>query len=195
MKTIHFPFWIVLLLSFGVSGCQAPAFSPDSPLSSVPFQSRLILHQPLGIPANQVSLWYQDGRQIQKKLLDHYHPHCKFETYAMKSSTKTIEADSFIIYKVVRWDDYASQPIKLAQAQVGIGIGFGIHGSADGPSFVNVATEMFLKSDRQPDVYRLVCSQWEDPADADHVTINQIRRTLGDTFTLELPAEYQADRN
>lgn len=129
---------------------------------------------------------------MQKKRLDHYEPHCKFETYSMKSDTKTIEPDSFLISKVVRWDNYASQPIKLAQAR--IGIGFGIYGSADSPSFVNIATEMFLKSEKQPDVYRLVCSQWEDPAEANHVTINQIRRTLGDTFTLELPAEYQADR-
>ncbi len=187
MKTVRIPSWIVLLSGLSFFGCQAPPFSPDSPLSGVPVQSRLILHQSLTIPANKLSLWFQDGKQIPEKLLDRYYPHCKFETFTMKTRAKTIETDTFVIYKVVRWDDYAMQSIQLARTQFGIGIG--IHGTLDGgPSFVNVATEMFLKSDKQPDVYRLVCSQWEDPVDWNHVTINQIRNTLGNIFTLELPA-------
>ncbi len=192
MKVFRLPSWIVLLSVICLFGCQAPPFSPDSPLSRVPLHSRLILHQALTIPANKVSLWFQEGKQIPEKLLDRYYPHCKFETFTMKTRAKTIEVDTFVIYKVVRWDDYALQSIQLAWAQFGVGIG--IHDALDGgPSFVNVATEMFLQSDKQPDVYRLVCSQWEDPVDSNHVTINQIRHTLGNIFTLELPAGLQAD--
>ncbi|MDZ7661200.1 hypothetical protein [Thiohalophilus sp.] len=117
--------------------------------------------------------------------LNRYYPHCKFETWQMLDSEKTVEPDTFLIHKVVRWDDYAMQPVQLASSRISAGIGVHINGSD--PSPINTATEMFLRSERQPDVYRLICSQWEDATEANHVTINQIRRALGDTFSLQLP--------
>jgi hypothetical protein len=104
----------------------------------------------------------------------------------MQDSEKTVNPDSFRIYKVVRWDDYAMQPIKLAAFGTSMGVLMADGGSV---THLNVTTEMFLRSENQPDVYRLVCSQWEDAADAEHVTINQMRRALGNTFSLKIPAE------
>jgi len=193
MKTIRIPFWIVLLLSFGVSSCQSPPFSPDSPLSPVPVQSRLILHETLTIPTDQLSLWFQDGKQMLKNDLNFYHPHCKFETLNKQDSPKQVRPDTFSIHKVVRWDNYVSNTVRLAQLRFGVGMGM-VAKDSGGIGPLNAATEMFLKSEKQPDVYRMVCSQWEDANDLNHVTINQIQRTLGKIFTLELPAEYQADR-
>lgn len=176
-----------ILSSLLVSGCQVP-FSADSPLTPVPEQSTLLLHQPLTIPPQSVSLWFQNGQQLPENDLDHYYPHCKFETLKIQEIEKTIQPDTFVIHKVVRWNDYARQPIRLASAPVEIKIS--VSGADNGgPGHVNTATEMFLRSDKQPDVYRLVCSQWEDAAERTHVTINQIRRTLGDIFSLNLPAE------
>ena len=177
--------FLILLTLIPLSACQAPPFSPDSPLTPVPLQSTLILHQPLTIPAQKVSLWFQDGEKMLANDLDRYYPHCKFETLQMQSSEKTVQPDSFVIYRVVRWDDYAMQPMQLAANRFSVGLTT-VHGDG-GPSHLNTTTEMFLRSERQPDVYRLVCSQWEEASEANHVTINQIRRTLGDTFTLKLP--------
>ncbi|MDR9435601.1 MAG: hypothetical protein RI563_01895 [Thiohalophilus sp.] len=170
-----------------LGACQAPPFSPDSPLTAVPVQSTLILHEPLTLPSRTVSLWFQNGKQQPEANLDRYYPHCKFETLRMQDAPKTVEPDSFMIHKVVRWDDYAMQPVRLAASRLISGL---MAGDSDGgPSHVNTTTEMFLRSARQPDVYRLICSQWEDAAEANHVTINQMRRVLGETFTLKLPEE------
>lgn len=168
-----------------IGACQAPTFSADSPLTAVPVQSTLILHHPLTLPPRTVSLWFQNGKQQQEASLDRYYPHCKFETRRMQDGPKTVEPDTFLIHKVVRWDDYAMQSVQLAANRFISGIA--VDGSDGGPSHVNTATEMFLRSSSQPDVYRLICSQWEDAAEANHVTINQIRRVLGETFTLKLP--------
>ncbi|MFP3874196.1 MAG: hypothetical protein ACLFQT_06775 [Thiohalophilus sp.] len=122
--------------------------------------------------------------------LDRYYPHCKFETLQMLDNEKTVAPDTFIIHKVVRWDDYAMQPVHLASSRISAGIGLKIADSD--PSPINTATEMFLQSEHQPDVYRLICSQWEDASEANHVTINQIRRALGNTFSLQLPEQQQS---
>jgi len=122
--------------------------------------------------------------------LNRYYPHCKFETWQMQDSEKTVEPDTFVIHKVVRWDDYAMQPIQMASSRVSAGIGVHLNGSD--PSPINTAMEMFLHSERQPDVYRLICSQWEDATEANHVTINQIRHALGDTFSLQLPKQHKS---
>lgn len=172
---------LVLLLS--PVACQAPAFNPDSPLSRVPLQSTLVLHEDLTIKANTVSLWFQQGEQIPEKLLDHYQPHCKFETYKMQAADKPVRADRFSIHNVVRWDDYAMLGVQLAAVTIGIGT----FGSGDDASPVNMATEMFLHSEQQPDVYRLVCSQWNDATTGEHVTINEIRHALGEYFSLKMP--------
>lgn len=177
--------FLVFPLLVLIGSCQAPPFSPDSPLTAVPVYSTLILHEPLALPPRTVSLWFQNGEQQQD--LDRYYPHCKFETLRMQDNPKTVEPDSFMIHKVVRWDDYAMQPVRLAASRLISGL---MAGDSDGgPSHVNTTTEMFLRSARQPDVYRLICSQWEDAAEANHVTINQIRGVLGETFTLKLPEE------
>lgn len=185
MDKIFLPFLVPGL----VAACHAPPFSPDSPLTPVPVESRLVLNRPLHIPPGTVSLWFQKGKQMPPNNLDRYYPHCKFETLQMQDSEKTVEPDTFVIHKVVRWEDYAMQPVQLASSRISAGIGGHINGGAPGP--INTATEMFLRSERQPDVYRLICSQWEDPSEANHVTINQIRLALGDTFSLQLPVQQE----
>ena len=149
--------WLALILVLPlINACQAPPFSPDSPFTPVPVNSTLILHEPLSIPAGKVSLWFQDGRQQLSSGLDRYEPNCKFETLAMQDSEKTVKPDSFRIYKVVRWDDYAMQPIRLATSGTSAGLLMADGGSV---THLNVTTEMYLRSENQPDVYRLVCSQ------------------------------------
>lgn len=174
-----------------VAACQTPPFSPDSPLTPVPVDSTLVLHQQLIMPPQTVSLWFQNGRQMHPNDLDRYDPHCKFETLQMQDSAKTVEPDTFVVHKVTRWDDYAMQPVQLASSRFALGMGH----DDGGPSHVNTTTEMFLRSARQPDVYRLICSQWEDPAATDHVTINQIRRALGETFTLHLQEKFTTENS
>lgn len=165
-------------------GCQTVPIDPlNSPFYSVPVSSRLILHKPVDIEPEQVSAWFQYGKHLPKKQLNYYYPHCKFETWTKLDTAKVVQPDTFIIHKVVRWDDYAAQPVQLAGLGLGIGFSFGGDG---GPAHLNMATEMFLRSAQQPDVYRLICSHWEEPSRGNHLTISQMRQALGEWFTLQL---------
>jgi hypothetical protein len=56
-----------------------------------------------------------------------------------------------------------------------------------GPMLV-FSTRLALRSDRQPDIYRLTCMYWGSPGFDAHLTITDIRRTLTPLFTLNLPA-------
>ncbi|TDY00486.1 hypothetical protein [Thiohalophilus thiocyanatoxydans] len=167
-----------------IAACQAPSFSTDSPLTPVPAESRLILNEPLSIPPGKLSLWFQEGERMAQHELDRYYPHCKFETLEFQENEKIIQPDTFIIHKVVRWQDYALTSIRVASAGAVLDI---LADGGGGPAHVTPTTEMFLHSEQQANVYRLACSQWEDPYDANQVTIDPIRRALGNTFTLKLP--------
>jgi hypothetical protein len=45
---------------------------------------------------------------------------------------------------------------------------------------------MQLRSAEQPDVFRLSCAHWVYPPYDQHVTIAEMRKALGNVFTLEL---------
>ncbi len=50
-----------------------------------------------------------------------------------------------------------------------------------------IATLLELRSVQQPDVVRMTCANWGIPQDLAHLTLGQIRESLGDIFVLELP--------
>jgi hypothetical protein len=79
---------------------------------------------------------------------------------------------------------------------VGIGLGIGTGGWIAGdntPTQLFYKTRFELRSARQPKVLRLTC-QWDQmtasgAAFARHLTVSEVRRALGKTFTLVLPGE------
>jgi hypothetical protein len=57
----------------------------------------------------------------------------------------------------------------------------------DGPTFQSFSTRMDLRSEKQPNIFRLSCARWDDPGRGDHLSIAEIRRTLDGVFTLHVP--------
>ena len=45
---------------------------------------------------------------------------------------------------------------------------------------------MYLRSDKQKDVYRLTCQHWESVLDDKHLSIKQMRDAMGVVFTLNI---------
>ena len=150
---------------------------------SVSVGSTIVLHQPVLISAEQVASYVQNGKLMSYDEVDKYRPNCKFEIYTMSEQSRTVEPDSFEIIRVV--DEIESSSIsKPAQ--------LALHGDAlmlsllDRGNVFNYATMMYLKSDNQPDVYRMTCQHWEDIRDDRHLTIAQMRQAMGEVFTLEI---------
>lgn len=170
---------IIPLLGFMLASCQyVPPRDIGSPFFSPPAGSQLRLTRPLTIPANDAGVFIQDGKpQYSSWRLNRYYPHCDFELHTRASQERVIEPDTFTVIRTVR----ATENVLLAPAIVA---SFG--GSGDGPPGENYMTTLYLHSDRQADVFRMTCQHWEDPSEGKHLTVQQIRQTLGDLFVLTI---------
>lgn len=150
--------------------------------------TRLILNQPLTIPPDQVAVWLQDGRVLASETVRSYYPHCKLELRQRLPQPQRVEPDEFMVTRVARSLLHSVRaPGPAAEgAFVAVGFGFGLAGSTRVETFV---TRLDLGSARQPEVLRMTCGQWgyrEDPYNGRYVTIGEVRRALGDIFTLRL---------
>lgn len=177
---------LLLTVTFALTACQTTYDgNEDSPYYVVPPGSRLVLNQTLTIPAEQVAVWLQDGQVIAPNDTRTYYPHCKLESRRRLPTAQVIEPDEFIVTRVTR---SLMHSVRIPDASDGLlaAVGFGINIGNSGPSVQTFATRMDLGSDRQPDVMRLTCGQWGYPYDGRHVTIDEIRRALGEVFALRL---------
>lgn len=168
-----------------LSACSfVPPKDVNSTFYSPPVGSILTLKRKITIPANDARVRIQNG-EIQPSYfaLDSYYPNCEFELYSVSEKSREVMPDKFTITKVVRNEEIVSlvSPTQVAASGFTASIGFG-----DSSPIFDYQTVMNLRSANQPDVFKLTCMQWEDPNDGDHVTITQIRKTLGNIFELTL---------
>jgi hypothetical protein len=170
---------IPVLLLVGLAAC-APAISRDetSYFYSVPVGSTIELKQTVTILPEQVAVLMQYGQYRTESNLDKYYPHCKFEIYSIAETRRTVQPDRFTIIRVV---DSMEETTQLPMQPLA-----SLNFSAGGPSVYNYITEMYLRSDRQPGVYRMTCMHWESIIDDRYLTVQQMREAMGELFTLEL---------
>ena len=55
-----------------------------------------------------------------------------------------------------------------------------------GPMFYNYMTTMYLKSEKQPDVFRITCQVWDYIYNETYLSIDQMREAVGDVFTISI---------
>lgn len=165
-------------------GCQTSyQGNEDSPYYKVPVGSTLILNNDITIPPYKAGVYIQGGQILPLSQVNKYYPHCKFEVLKIREAPQTVKADTFVIKKVVQeiTDTVDTGQLRLAGISIGINIS-----DDDGPSVQTYATRLNLRSERQPEVFRLSCGQWAYPSQGQQVTINEMRKALGNLFTLQL---------
>ncbi len=142
--------------------------------------AKLILNQNLTIPANTTGVYIQGGRVVTAAERDQYHPNCRLIVNDLKDTTQEVKADEFTITRILFNEDYVSRPMpRYASAGNLIMIADG------GASPQDYASIFYLSSTRQPNVTELVCTHWEDPPVANHLTLKQIQTTLGEIINLK----------
>lgn len=173
---------LVLVVS---SACNSVYETKDenSYYYAVPVGSSIVLNQEVTISGDQVATYVQNGELMSYDAVNKYYPNCKFEIYTMSEQPRTVEPDAFEIIKVV--DEIESSSIKksIQLAVRGNAYAFGM---LDRSHVFNYATMMYLKSEKQKDVYRMTCQHWEDMRDDRYLTVAQMRQAMGDVFTLEI---------
>jgi hypothetical protein len=75
--------------------------------------------------------------------------------------------------------DLAMGPVMVAELEPGGGMTYQVF-----------ATLLELRSVKQPDVVGMTCANWGLPQDLAHLTLGQMRESLGDIFVLELEKRY-----
>ena len=176
---------ILLATSVLLSACQtAYVGNENSPYYTIPVGSTLTLNQNAVIPPNLAGFLLQNGQIQTQSQINQYYPYCKFEVLKIRDDPQPIQADTFSIVKVVQQIDHSVDAGQTKLAGLSIGIGIGI--SNGGSSVQTYATRLNLRSEKQPEVFRLSCGLWDYPEKGKHLTINEIRKTLGNVFTLQL---------
>jgi hypothetical protein len=144
----------------------------------IPVDSKLVLQQELLVPARIDRLYLQKGKVLLFQNVNEYLPYCALSLYAKKDVTHTIVPDEFIVRKMYRQYlfNLAMGPVLVAELTPGGGLTYQV-----------IATLLELRSVQQPDVVRMTCANWGIPQDLAHLTLGQMRESLGDIFVLELP--------
>ena len=173
------------MLFIFLAGCQANAVDINRApaYTTVKPGSQLVLNKPLTIPANKARVYLQSGNIVHENSVDQYSPNCSLEVRTIHPSPQQIHADTFRIMKI-SWDEESSYSKRIYASSQLI---TGRHLSSDGPSYENFVTHFYLHSARQPDVFRLSCAHWEDPADFNprHLSISEIQIAAGDYFSFK----------
>jgi hypothetical protein len=173
---------VCALLIIWLAGCQGPLVQIEGDENSryfrIPDDSKLVLQQELLVPARTDRLYFQKGKVSLWQYVNQYLPYCALTLHAKKDVAQTIVPDEFIVHKMYRQYlfDLAMGPVMVAELEPGGGMTYQVF-----------ATLLELRSEKQPDIVRMTCANWGLPQDLAHLTLGQMRESLGDIFVLELP--------
>lgn len=165
---------VVLLLL--LSACQVLDHEGGDRADLIAMGTPVDLHRDLTLPPGQAGVFIP-GTRIGDRY--RYDAHCRLEVRTVSETPQTVVADHFIIERVVQeWERFTLRETGLRQA----------HFDVDGPALLLFTTVLYLHSDRQPDVFRLVCGHLQDSAqNPRYLTADEIRTVLAPVMTLHRP--------
>jgi len=155
---------------------NAMALDEASPFSKIPVGSTLSLNDTVVIEPERAGVHIQNGTVLPFSQIDKFRANCDFEVRTLAQQPTKIQPDTFIITKVVLEEDVAASSWNVFAGGSGDG----------GPSHVDFSTILYLESVNQPDVLRITCEHWEDPVEAEFLSIKQIRQAMGGLLTLQI---------
>jgi hypothetical protein len=188
---------IIALLSL-LGACQSVSTggTPDESSRNVlvPVGSRLVLHNTLTIPNEELGVYLQYGKVVRWQDLRRYAPYCVLERESPSEQPMTVKPDTFAITEVTRARRYylpffREAPLPLARA---VPAASNMPLSSRRPraggnySATVMAAILELRSSAQPDVRRFMCAASGTPEERFMPSIHEIREALGGFFTLEL---------
>ena len=164
--------WSVLPLWLLLAACRILEDADEARADRIPMGTLLDLHHDLTIPPDQAGVFIQ-GTPIGDR--DRYDAVCRLEVRSVALTPRTVRADRFTVVRVARdWERFSQRETGLRRVRF----------DPDGPALLRLSTVLYLRSDRQPEVFRLVCSHLQDSAqNPRHLTAAEIRTTLAPVVT------------
>ncbi|MFL6647136.1 MAG: hypothetical protein ACJ8KO_04165 [Sulfurifustaceae bacterium] len=187
--------FFVLAAAALLGACHTASYyrgNENSPYYVVPAGARITVNQELPIAPGQLRVFMQNGRILPNSAVEHLYPYCNLELRALSDAPRTVQPDELVVLRTVQheFQGGTAESGALLYAAAGIGAGYGMRlGSiqSGGPVEETFRTIMDVRSEKQPQIRRLTCTQWGYQGIDRHVTIAEIRRTLGDLMTLHTP--------
>jgi len=150
---------ILVILAGLLIGCQtAESTNEASVWFKVKPGSKLVLNKSLDIPAGEAHTYLQKGQT--SSAVDNYTVNCSVEV--RNPGPGKVRPDTFLITDSSDSQEWISQP--------------------DIMRFYKVFQ---LKSERQPDVLKMVCQDWDGPLAGQSVTIGEVKQAVGDYISFE----------
>jgi len=175
---------LILVTPFLLAACaQSAVRDPASPYYRVPVGSQITLNQPLEVRPGHTRVFVQHGAVTGFSDLDQYWPSCSFEVRELKQAPQQIVSDNFSVVKV-QWGEtqIVGQPhLQMAGLSLVSFVGFD-----GGEPLVARYYDIWLSSDRQPNVMRMRCfGSMADLSEADLPLFIEIEAALGPIATIE----------
>jgi len=180
-------YWVVLCLSLAAAGCQSPGSYPiDSPWYQPAPGSEWVLNQVIEIPPDSATLRFQFGKIVHG--VKDFETNCVFELKTVKDTPQRVEPDVFVMTKVRSGSSILRAARDAAPGFVKVSSGSDDTGSIR----YYYKTEMFLRSEKQPNVLMLTCQHaWDTGSSFQYErppTIAEMQQALGAYFTLKPPS-------
>ncbi len=159
--------WLICVVS--IAACQ----SGGGPVGGSPADllHELELKREVRIPSKAARAFFQHGEQIASK--DRYESYCELEISTVAEQPQRVAPDTFAITRVARRlvsDEESGMPVQI-----------GIFGSQD----VFHETHLWLSSERQPGVRKLICRSWtQDLGRGRFLSVSEMQEVLGSGFVL-----------
>ena len=146
---------ILFLAAAIVSSCAT--MSSDDPGSlafSIPEGSTLSLNKKLSISASDTHAVIQHGKETTDRDKNDYAINCRLDV--KKFGPRTIEPEDFTVTRTEDGQNWISQP-----------------------SIMRFYTEIYLSSDKDTDIIKMVCQEYGDQTDR-NFTVAEMQTALGD---------------
>lgn len=149
----------LMLFALFLAGCQTTTTTDvNSAWFKIRPGSKLVLNQPVEIPAGEAHIDLQNGQLSGG--VDEYTVNCSFEIENL--GPHTVKPDTFQITDASDSQEWVSQP-----------------------DIMRFYKELRLRSEHQPEVLKLVCQDWAGPLLGRSVTVGEIEKAVGTYFTFK----------
>lgn len=175
--------FLPLVAGISLTACNSIPAPVTSSYFQIPVGSKIVLKQALTIPSNAARVYIQYGKVVTPKQKDNFYAHCWFLSWYVRNSPQIIKPDTFTITYSQKRVDVVSRNANYMLAMNGSGIGIADDGA---PTALDYSTVMHIHSDKQPAIRRFGCAYWERPYDAQHLTVAQMQKALGNIAKLEI---------
>ena len=171
------PWWLV-------SGCTQWDWTPNYTERDAGY--RLVLHKPLTVRPGSARVFIQHGKMLPGAAFDQYDISCSLEVRHLSEARQNIEPDTFVVNLVQSLTEEVASRENLQVAALHT-TWMDLWGDT---SSIFRGWHFWLHSKTQPDVLRMTCrGAFADPWEAYPPTLEEIRYTLGDIASLQMPVQ------